>query len=295
MKNKFKNTVASVLMAGSLFTTIPVHADTLGGAMQIIGSSVGLMMNFISLATTPHIIQTPLASNIDSAQLSGEIKILNTMKRVTYEWPPMQDEYTKAGQNNEDDKEISNPTSKEEALPFEISSLTAVGLEALDLQGFEPLVNGRPIVINDMSKMQVTSAGGAQLKSAETSDKVLAEIVQKQDQNYRLLSSAGVARAELALKSTYQASASARGGQASTEPQAPDNEVQQEAEEQFSEQQDLVKLPAGITSIAYAMRVQTLMNLELAQRINLSNALQGNILSIEAARELKNAGTRRNN
>ena len=291
MKNKFKNTVASVLMAGSLFATIPVRADTLGGAMQIIGSTIGRLM--FLMQKPPYMIHAGV--NFDPIQLAAEWAVLNAMKRVTYEWPPMQDEYTKAGQNNEDDKEISNPTSKEEALPFEISSLTAVGLEALDLKGFEPLVNGRPIVIEDMSKMQVTSAGGAQLKSAETSDKVLAEIVQKQDQNYRLLSSAGVARAELALKSTYQASASARGGQASTEPQAPDNEVQQEAEEQFSEQQDLVKLPAGITSIAYAMRVQTLMNLELAQRINLSNALQGNILSIEAARELKNAGTRRNN
>lgn len=291
MKNKFKNTVASVLMAGTLFATIPVRADTMGGAMQIIGSTIGSLM--FLMAKPPYMKHVGV--NFDAVQLAAEWAVLNAMKRVTYEWPPMQDEYTKAGQNNEDDKKITNPTSKEEALPFEISSLTAVGLEALDLKGFEPLVNGRPIVINDMSKMQLTSNGGAQLKSVETPDKVLAEIVQKQDQNYRLLSSAGVARAELALKSTYQAATSARAGQATTEPQASDNEVQQEAEEQFSEQQDLVDLPAKITSIAYAMRVQTLMNLELAQRINLSNALQGNILSIEAARELKNAGTRRNN
>ena len=170
--------------------------------------------------------------------------------------------------------------------------MTAVGLESLELKGFEPLVNGRPLVIEYLTKMQVSSDGAAQLKSAETSDKVLAEITQAQTDNYHLLSTAGIARAELGLKSTYAASALARDNQ--TESPTNQNEAEKKAEETFLKQQNLTEMPAGITSIAYGMRVQSLMNLELAQRINMANTLQGNILSIEAARALTNAGKRRN-
>jgi hypothetical protein len=123
------------------------------------------------------------------------------------------------------------------------------------------------------------------------------EIAQTQNDNYRYLSTAGIARAELGLKTTYNAAANAQGaGTPDVTETSPDaNDVQSVAEQVYQKQQKLTELPASVSSIGHAMRVQTLMNLELAQRINLSNALQSSILSIEAARELKNAGTRRNN
>jgi hypothetical protein len=297
IKSQLKNTLASALMVSTLLVATPGRSDTMGGAMQIVGSTVGMLM---SLFLTPNLIQQA-GVNVDAAQAAAELAVWAAMKDVTYKWPPMEEEYVKAGKSNEDNKKIESPTSKKTALPFEVQTLNAVGLEALGIQGLNALLNARGVVITDLSKMQLT-ANSVELKSSETTDRVLEKIAQTQNDNYRYLSTAGIARAELGLKTTYNAAANAQGaGTPDITETSPDaNDVQSVAEQvqtkEYTEQQKrLIDLPASVTSIGYAMRVQTLMNLELAQRINLSNALQSSILSIEAARELKNAGTRRNN
>lgn len=292
IKSQLKNTLASALMVSTLLVTTPGRADTMGGAMQIIGSTVGGLMTLF--ATSAAIQQAGV--NVDAVQAAAELAVWAAMKDVTYKWPPMEEEYVKAGKSNEDNKKIENPTSKKTALPFEVQTLNAVGLEALEIQGLNALLNARGVVITDLSKMQLT-ANSVKLKSSETTDRALEEIAQTQNDNYRYLSTAGIARAELGLKTTYNASANAQGaGTPDVTETSPDaNDVQSVAEQVYQKQQKLTELPASVSSIGHAMRVQTLMNLELAQRINLSNALQSSILSIEAARELKNAGTRRNN
>lgn len=299
IKSQLKNTLASALMVSTLLVATPGRSDTMGGAMQIIGSTVGGLMTLF--ATSAAIQQAGV--NVDAVQAAAELAVWYAMTDVTKKWPPMEEEYVKAGKNNEseDDEKIKNPTSEKTALPFEVQTLNAVGLEALEIQGLNALLNARGVVITDLSKMQLT-ANSVELKSSETTDRALEEIAQTQNDNYRYLSTAGIARAELGLKATYNAAANAQGAGTPDITEAPSdiNDVQSVAEQvqtkEYTEQQKrLIDLPASVTSIGYAMRVQTLMNLELAQRINLSNALQSSILSIEAARELKNAGTRRNN
>ena len=292
IKSQLKNTLASALMVSTLLTVNPGRADTLGGAMQIIGSTVGGLMTLF--ATSAAIQQA--AVNVDAVQAAAELGVWMAMKEVTHKWPPMEEEYTKAGKSNEDNKKIENPTSEKTALPFEVQTLNAVGLEALGVQGLDALLGARGVVITDLSKMRLT-ANSVELKTSETTDSVLEKIATTQNDNYRNLSTAGIARAELGLKTTYNAAANAQGAGTPDVTEAPSdiNDVQSVAEQVYQKQQKLTELPASVSSIGHAMRVQTLMNLEMAQRINLSNALQSSILSIEAARELKNAGTRRNN
>ena len=290
-KSQLKNGMASALICTSLMLSAPAHADTMGGWMQIVGSSIGGIM---TLLNTPTAVQQ-LGINVDAAQLALEISILNAMKDVTNEWDPEPKEsYQSAAKNNDDGAKTSmSCVTKEGCLDFEAQSLTAVGIEAFNLGTLSSITGGRSTVISGLSKMTPNATN--LLSRDTTSQQTLDTILINQDVNYQNISTAGVTRALLGLKTSYQASVDASGTAVSDTEGEQGGSVDFVEDGDFIQNQSLTQLPGSVTSTAQAMSVQALMNMELAQRINLSNALQSNILSIEAARGLRNAGIRRNN
>ncbi len=290
-QSKLKNTVASALIAGMLMLSSPVKAgNAISGWGQIIGGAAGGALSWIMTE-----FFTMIAVNVDPIQLAAEGLVYAAMLEVTDKWEPEpQESYEKAAQNNDDGSQTSLATVTEEgALPFEVQSLKNVGIEVLNLKDVASLAQGRAMVAEGISVMV---SDGSDI-NFDLNDAQLDTVNSNQSKNYQWMSTAGLARAELGLKTAFQAAGDAGGEVQSASGQTgngnSENDVELAASEGFVKNQSLTELPSAVTSTAGAMRVQTLMNMELAQRVNLSNALQGSILSIEAARALKNAGSYR--
>ena len=138
------------------------------------------------------------------------------------------------------------------------------------------------------------------------------EIKSTQQQNLQFFSTAGVAHAELGLISVQQAMAN--DGKKAEESSEKTNDKNKKKKDESKETKtptsnlgttetssssesvqlsssgvtmvnDLSKVPAGANTVS-AMKKVALMNLELAQRLNQGNMLQGSILTVDAARAL---------
>ena len=291
LQSILKNTVASLLIAGTLVVSSPVKAgNAISGWGQIISSAAGGALSWLVAEYF-----TMSAANVDPIQLAAEGLVYAAMLDVTDKWEPEpQESYEKAAQNNDDGSQTDlSSVTESGALSFEVQSLTNVGLEVVNLKDVASIAQGRPTVVRAITKMLEDASD----LDYDLNDAQLGKITENQDKNYQWLSTAGLTRAELGLKTAYQASVDAGGEVQSSSGQDgadnSENQVEMGASESYVKSQNLTSLPGSVTSTAGAMRVQTLMNLELAQRVNLSNALQGNILSIEAARALRNAATLR--
>ena len=104
--------------------------------------------------------------------------------------------------------------------------------------------------------------------------------------NEQNFGTAGIAHAELGLKSVQQAIANdgdSAVGNAGTKV-GSDQANASLATSQTTSVQDLSKLIGTGANTAAAQKIVALMNLELAQRLNQGNMMQGAALTIEAAR-----------
>lgn len=282
--------------AGGLITA------TLGAAWsQIIMGTVGTLMTIL---LTDYWFM--LAVNIDAPQLALEYLVYNAMKNVTDKWDPEPaKKYKQAACSNEcgssvDTSDMDKDVEETEyKWDFEVQVLKDIGIETLGLKKINELAEGRNTVINDLS--QLTYKNGKLELDADLTHQSVMSIKHKQSENYQWMSTAGIARAELGLETAYQAAVDAGGdaaseitidGQSGTISSSTSGN---EAIEMSTASPDgpvnytLKELPSNVTSTGMAQRVQSLMNLELAQRVNLANTLQGNSISIEAARALKQA------
>ncbi len=290
-QSRFKNVAASALIAGML--AIPGRSMAISQTgMGWVGIGLGAASGLISYFCTDFF--QVIGVNMDPAQLAFEALIYNEMRRVTDKWRPEPAEaYHMAAQDNENDMPVPmDGLTEDGAYPFETQALTNVGIEVLGLQDISSLALGQRQVMSGLTRL--TYDGDEAALDTDLTQEGEIRISDMQAANYQNMSTAGIARAELGLETTYQSSLNI-GGQAAntsmglTQDASNQSGVTMAAAQTENPNPTLHELPGTIQSTGMAMRVQTLMNLELAQRINLANALQGNLLSIEAARALKNA------
>ena len=293
MNDKMKLRAASALVLAALIQPADVSAKSGVSAWASLIS--GAASAGLGILGKDYFFQEGI--NIDPATIAAEALVLVAMKKVTDKWDPEPtDHYQMAAKENEDGKspEVNLTEESEEAkgLYYKVEVLENIGLEALGLKGVADMANSRERVMQGISEIEID--GDHTKCKSDLNEAQVAVICELQDRNYMWLSTAGVARSELGLKTAYQASAEMGGGEVSGEGLSPVSG--NEGDEQMvgagdlpNEFVPLPQLPSKISSTAYGMRVQSVMNLEFAQRINLANVLQGNLLTIEAARVLRNS------
>ena len=291
-QSRFKSSVATALIVGTLVMPMrgmAADSKVISGWGQIIGGAAGAAMSWIM---TDFFYEQ--FANVDAAQLALEGLVYAAMLDVTDKWDPEPKEsYQKAAQNNEDNASVdmSGVTNEKEAdLSFETEVLTNVGIEALNVLEVSDIAGARDKAVEKLTRL--TYDGDTLVLNTELTQQEDGAIEEMQTKNYQWISTAGIARAELGLETAYQAAVDAGGAAADsgiTGDSSNDDNIQMAAATAGTANLTLKQLPNSVTSTGMAQRVQTLMNLELAQRVNLSNALQGNVLSIEAARALKNS------
>lgn len=294
-QSHLKNAVASALVMGMLVAPFQTMAKAdpqkTAAWTNIMGSAVSGLMGYLC---TDFFVMAGV--NIDAPQLALEYMVYRAMQEVTYKWKPKpQQYYQMAAKSNEDNAGVD--TSSVQDLPgdegartFEAQALESVGIEVLGMNDVSSLANGRQDVVKNLTRL--TYDGDQLVLNNNLTQRENEAISKMQAENYQKMATAGVARAELALETAYQASLDAQGDSADlelTQDTSGDDNIKMAAAGADRPNPTLSALPGEITSTGMGMRVQSLMNLELAQRINLANTIQGNILSIEAARALKNA------
>ncbi len=293
-QSHLKNAVASALVVGMLVAPFQTMAKAdpqkTAAWTNIMGSAVSGLMGYLC---TDFFMMAGV--NIDAPQLALEYMVYKAMQDVTYEWKPKpQQSYQMAAKSNEDNAGVDTSSvqvsdnAEEGARTFEAQALESVGIEVLGMNDVSSLANGRQDVVKNLTRL--TYDGDQLVLNNNLTQRENEAISKMQAENYQKMATAGVARAELALETAYQASLDANGGDASgdlTADTSGSENIQMAAAGADRPDPTLSALPGEITSTGMGMRVQSLMNLELAQRINLANAIQGNILSIEAARALR--------
>ncbi len=258
---------------------------------QIIGSAAGGLMAYIM---TDFFYE--MGANVDAAQLALETGVYLAMRNVTDKWDPEpKKSYQAAAKNNEDSASV--PTTsltpdnlQAEDLAFKAGVLKNVGIETLGIETVSDIYGSRDAVVENLTYMNYD--GDDLVLDDQLTANQMTQISEMQAKNYQWISTAGVARAELGLETAYQAAVDAGAGMAGEITQdnaSGDDNITMATSQLDAVNTSVAAMPSTITSTGMGMRVQAVENLELAQRINLSNALQGNVLSVEAARALKNA------
>ena len=135
-------------------------------------------------------------------------------------------------------------------------------------------------------------------------DQKKVELLARQNNNEQWFSTAGIAHAELGLKSIQLAMANDGNGEGESSALSPNGlDVSVDSTKASVEQVnamlaagqavqtgDLTGLIGTGMNTAWAEKIVALMNLELGQRLNQGNMLQGSALTIEASRALKKTG-----
>ena len=286
-QSHFKNGIASALVVGTLLLPMEGMADskTVSGWGQIIGGAAGGALGWIC---TDFFLMA--AVNVDAAQLALEYLVYDAMKNVTDKWEPEPKEsYTQSASSNECNSSVKTTSVTEKgSLDFEVQALTNVGIEAVEVTRVYDIAGSRDKVVENLTRLTYDADELVLNFDLNHEENDMIDVAQAK--NYQWLSTAGIARAELGLKTVSQAAVDAGGDAAEiTDDASSSKDVELAAEGATKVDTSLTGLPKTITSTGMGMRVQSLMNLELAQRVNLANALQGNSLVIEAARALRNA------
>ncbi len=299
--------------AGTAASTISPYAGIALGALGAVISFVKPPEYYVSIGT-PHVP----AINIDPAQLTAEYMVLNSMKDVTTKWKPKpQDEYQKAAKSNGAGNKGSPGGTKYDSmfqkLPFQAAALKNVGIEAV---GVGTLVTEivtdetREKILEDLEWLQsksnassttedsdeIPGAGSCAAKYSVCSkyDSMTSEerdqVAIRQIQNEQNYGTAGIAHAELGLKSVQQAMEDDESSSLSEDERDKTRKkliaVATNGEANKIAVQDLSTIiGTGVNTVA-AMKIVAMMNLELAQRLNQGNMLQGSVLTIEAARAI---------
>lgn len=291
MRNKHltKSLMAGVVASALILSPMATQAGNWAGVVIPIG---GLALTLATAGT----VAVMTAINTDAAQIAAEALVYAAMLSVTDEWSPEPEKsYEKAAESNDDGSTCSTTTVTEEgSMPFAVQSLTATGIEVV------PLDPNPSIFVNSSARQSVMQAltrlGGQDPNltfremSASQESAIVSDRGGSQQRNEQWISTEGIARAELALMTVQQGAVddgASLTDTASSLETADKSDIQMASAVSGTRQQTLAGLVGSGTSTAGAMRIQSLMNLELAQRMNLTNMLQGNILSLEAARLLR--------
>ena len=312
MMKKFKSVLMAGLASGMLLTAgtgmaageaakyIGIGANALAGGLGFFGSAF-----------------TVLGVNIDILQTATEYMVLEAMKETTFVWEPEPEkEYQKAADNNggSDGSGNSNgglvPDLTPQQLPFVVASLKNVGIEAIDVGpalGDIATDETRTKILGELEFLQPKTAAGSTANTTnndtpgagdctasysvclkDMTDAEQEEIVARQKQNEQNFGTAGITHAELGLKAVQQAmvnDGAGAVGQESVKAASEDAEAAVSAGTTVTVQNLAGFIGQGKNTVA-AMKIVSLMNIELAQRLNQGNMMQGSVLAIEAARAL---------
>lgn len=301
--SKLKTTLLLGVVSASLMMSpsFGYAANDFAGWAGVVGPAAGMVIGLL-LTGIPNVMA---AVNVDPAQLALEYLVYDAQQEITYEWDPEPKEsYEKAAQANEDKSQYKtgSDSPEHEDLNFEVQVLTPTGIEAVGLEGTTGALAspaGRQAVMNGLTALQADDKGGIFIKSDARIEEIeLLNLTQQQNEQW--LSTAGIARSELGLLAAQQAAVD--DGMSESDIISPttngrndmggtsNKEAASSEEKSWIYHDKEIKTLAGLagsgTSTGSAMRIQALMNLELAQRINLADTLQGGALSLSAARLL---------
>ena len=306
---KLKRKLLASVTLGTLLTSTKVLAGGMSswGGIAISGATMVLGI-LLSLYMGPRVVWQPTI-NADPAQLVAEFLVYNQLKDTKDNWEPEpQDTYQKAAENNggcngsgggssSATKSLSSP------LKFEIASLVNIGIEAVGVGA------GLGEIATDSTRSEIlTKLAFCQEKSVATVDpseeststtagscsapysiciepltsEKEEEIIATQNENLQNYGTAGIAHAELGLKSVQQAIVDDVGAEATSASQEGLEATLETTK--VTQVQNLKGLIGKGGNTVAEMKIVALMNLELAQRLNQGNMLQGSALTIEAAR-----------
>ena len=308
---QFKKT----LMAGGLAVALTASVSASAGGNT--GAYIGIAANAASIALTlifppPWVV---IGVNIDAAQIVAEYMVYKAMKETEFVWDPEPaEEYQQAAQSNGSGGGgggASMPTysSMIQKLPFIAASLQNVGIEAVDVGPELAEIasqDARSKVLENLGWLQEKGSATTSSEEAEANpgagsctasysvclrdmtaeeENAVSSLQRVNEQNY---GTAGITHAELGLKSVQQAIANDGGSSVGKAGTASSSENVTLAAGKKTSVQDLSKLIGTGANTVAAMKIVSLMNLELAQRLNQGNMMQGSALTIEAARAFQN-------
>ncbi|MGN0919163.1 MAG: hypothetical protein ACI4OR_00145 [Alphaproteobacteria bacterium] len=310
---KFKKTLMAGAMASVLMTTTPGMA---AGSWIGLGTSlVGLVYGGLMTFWNGGIIVWMLATNLDPAQLVAEGMVLSQMYHIKDKWDPEPaEEYEQAAQSNGGSSGSASGgvsyNSAIQKLPFQAASLQNVGIEAVEVGADLSEItseDARKKILENLAWLQEKGSGNTSSATEnkkgtgagscgasysvcvrEMTIKEESAVSTSQRVNEQNYGTAGITHAELGLKSVQQAIAN--DGDSSVEKEgtgAASENVTLAAGEVTSVQNLSELIGTGANTVA-SMKIVALMNLELAQRLNQGNMMQGSALTIEAARAFPN-------
>ena len=217
--------------------------------------------------------------------------------------------------------------SNTEKLPFQTASLQNVGIEAIGIGTMLAEITSaetRTKILNELAALQTKSSDNSSSSSSsgstssstsgssssssskiagagsceasysvcskysELSAEEKEKVFSKQVLNEQDYGTAGLAHAELGLKSVQQAIANDGDSSVGTQETSSSADNVTLVAGETKSVQDLSKLIGTGANTVSAMKIVSLMNLELAQRLNQGNMMQGSLLTIEAARAFPN-------
>jgi len=311
--NKFKES----LMAGAMAVTLlsPTPGAATAGWLGVGASVAGLIYSGLMTFMNGGQLVIMVGTNIDAAQLVAEGLVLYQMYHIKDVWEPEpQEEYQQAAQSNGGgggggSNGGSNYKSMTETLTFQAAALKNVGIQAIGVgPTLSEIVNTatQVSILRDLEWLQLKSAAADSAKKAEDGETPGAgscaanysvcladmsadekdEVAGRQIQNKQNYGVAGIAHAELGLKSVQQAIANDGGSSIGKSGTASSAEDVTFVQGKTTKVQDLSKMIGTGKNTVAAMKIVAMMNLELAQRLNQGNMLQGSVLTIEAARAM---------
>lgn len=312
MKGCFMRQFKKTLMVGVVTSMLMTSTSGMAGSPWLSAglSTVGLIYSGLMTFLNGGITVWMMGTNVDAAQLTAETVLVFQMANVKDKWEPKPaKEYEKAAQSNGSGSGPGgvNPTysSNLQIFPFKVASLQNVGIESVDVGSELSYISSTETRSEILEKLAWLQEKGSTTDSSEKTDKksgagscsasysvclrdmnteeemAVSSLQEVNKQNY---GTAGIAHAELGLKSVQQAiandgdsSVGKAGASSSSEnvtlPPGTKRDVQ-----------DLSKLIGTGANTVAAMKIVVLMNLELAQRLNQGNMMQGSALTIEASR-----------
>ena len=300
---KLKTKLLSCAMALSLLGASPAMA--IGDWTAVTMGTIMTIHAGVMFALSNGGVVWMTAINTDPLQIIAEAGVLYTMKHITDKWQPEPaTDYQQAAADNGryEQMEFIPENGLENPMNFQVAALQNVGIEALNIgPDLSSILSARNQILSELEYFQPKPSNSGNSTSAEAGTcsatysickKALTTTQKKtisanQVKNEQWYGTAGIAHAELGLKAVQQAIVD-DGGSLTKEDTSP---TQNGAITAFGTTtgknmavQDLSGLIGTGRNTYNAMKIVAMMNLELAQRLNEGNMLQGSTLVIEAAR-----------
>ncbi len=313
---KLKQKLMAGIVAGAITcaSTTGVAGDWTGPAITAAGSLVGVFSSLLA----PMLVVMPGTLNVDAVQIAEEVGLLLMMRNAKDEWKPKpQKEYQQAagangGGSGDGGGDINGSDSLTKTLGFQVAALYNVGIEAIDVgPELSEVISSdtRGKILSELEPFQVATGTASSTgdedndlsgagsctapyticeKELTSDEKTVMNT--RQEQNQQWFATAGIAHAELGMKSVYQAMVNDGGVLAGSGASQEEIKAAMASGMANIKVQDLSNLIGIAVNTVMAQKIVALMNLELAQRLNQGNMLQGSVLTIEAANALRKAG-----